>query len=63
MKALAYVSVVVAAVSIIIGIVLAVTGKQLPPVGLLAETFMDFTEVCLLFAIAFAVMGLLKIKS
>ena len=63
MKALAYISIIVAVVSIIIGVVLAATGKQLPGIGLLAETFMDFTEVCLLFAIAFGVVGLLKIKS
>ena len=63
MKALAYISIIVAVVSIIIGIVLAATGKQFPPkIGLLAETYMDFTKVCLLFAVAFSLVELAKAK-
>ena len=62
MKTLAYIAMIVGVVSIIIGIVLADTGKQLPPVDLQAKTFMDLTKVCLLFAVAFAVVELLKTK-
>ncbi len=62
MKTLAYIAIIVAVVSIVIGIVLAAAGKQLPPVDLQAKTFMDFTKVCLLFAVAFSVVELVKAK-
>jgi len=50
MKVLAYILVVVAVISFILGLVSRVTLKPFV-FGLVAHSFLDFTKTCLLFAI------------
>lgn len=63
MKMITYVAIVVAAISLIVGIISRITLKPVGPMGIEAEALLQFTNTCLLVAITFAVLQLLKVKS
>ena len=63
MKAIVYLSLIAAAVSLIVGIVSRLTLQPIGPMGIEAQAFLNFTNTCLLVAITFALLGLLKTKT
>jgi hypothetical protein len=63
MKSLAIIAIVAAIVSIVIGIISRFLVQPVPIAGgIEAQSFLDFTNTCLLFAIAFLVLGIAKQK-
>jgi len=64
MKALAYISIVAAIISLAAGIIsrIAFIPLNVAPGGLEARAFLLFTNTCLLFAIAFILLQLLNAK-
>jgi len=62
MKAIVKISIIVAAISLILGIVSRLTLQPIGPMGIQAQAFLQFTNTCLLVAITFAVLQLLKAK-
>ncbi len=63
MKGLAVIAIVVALVSIVIGIISRLMVQPIPVAsGINAQSFLDFTNTCLLFAIALLVLGMAKEK-
>lgn len=62
MKTIAYITVVVAVISLIAGIISrwTLTPIAFVPGGLEAQTLLTFTNTCLLFAITFILLGILK---
>jgi len=61
MKILGYASIIVAALGLLIGIILVLAGAQFL-FGLNSGSFLKFTEVSLLFGIAFLFLQLLQEK-
>jgi len=62
MKAIVKISIIVAAISLILGIISRVTLQPIGPMAIQAPAFLQFTNTCLLVAITFAVLQLLKAK-
>ncbi|OPX30445.1 MAG: hypothetical protein B1H08_01740 [Candidatus Omnitrophica bacterium 4484_171] len=64
MKVLGWMSLIVAGVSFILGVISKVTLKPFYflPGGLKADNFMDFTQICLLTAIAFILLAIANKK-
>ena len=62
MKAIVKISIIVAAISLIVGIVSRLTLTPVGPMMIQAQAFLQFTNTCLLVAITFAVLQLLKAK-
>ncbi len=64
MKRIAYISMVVAAISLIAGIISRVTLTPIAivPGGLEANVLLTFTNTCLLIAITFILLAMLKSK-
>jgi len=62
MKAIVNISIIVAAISLIVGIVSRITIIPVGPMRIQAQAFLQFTNTCLLVAITFAVLQLLKAK-
>ena len=62
MKAIVKISIIVAAISLILGIISRVTLQPIGPMAIHAQAFLQFTNTCLLVAITFAVLQLLKAK-
>ncbi len=62
MKTIAYVAIGVAAISLIVGIISRWTGTPIALVsgGLEAQALLTFTNTCLLVAITFILLGILK---
>lgn len=61
MKILGYASIIVAALSLLIGIILVLAGAQFF-FGLTSGSFLKFTEVSLLFGIAFLLLQVIQEK-
>ncbi len=65
MKAITYIAIAVAAISLIAGIISRLTMTPVPIVvrsGIEAHAFLAFTNTCLLIAITFILLQILKIK-
>ncbi len=64
MKVIAYIAIVVGAISLIAGIISRLTVAPVPIVrgGIEAHAFLAFTNTCLLIAITFILLQILKIK-
>jgi len=64
MKSIAYIAIVVAAISLVAGIISRVTFTPIAavPGGLEAEALLAFTNTCLLTAITFILLEILKGK-
>ena len=64
MKTIAYIAIVVSAVSLIVVIIskLTLTPIAIVPGGLEAQALLGFANTCLLIAITFILLGLLKSK-
>ncbi len=62
MKVIVKISIIVAAISLILGIISRVTLQPIGPMAIQAQAFLQFTNTCLLVAITFAVLQLLKAK-
>lgn len=64
MKTIAYIFIVVAAVSLIVGLVsrLTLTPVSIVPGGATARSFLEFTNTCLLIAVTFILLHIVKIK-
>ncbi len=64
MKTIAYIAIAVAAISLVVGIISrwTLTPIALVPGGLEAHTLLVFTNTCLLIAITFILLQILKIK-
>ena len=63
MKGLAVIAIVVALVSIVIGIISRLMVQPIPVAsGIDAQSLLDFSNTCLLFAIALLVLGMAKEK-
>ncbi len=63
MKGLAIIAIAAAVVSIVIGIISRLMIQPIPVAGgIEAQSFLDFTNTCLLFAIALLVLGMAKEK-
>ena len=63
MKALSYTALIVAAISLIIGIASRIMVQPIGPMVIEAQAFLQFTNTCLLAAIAFAVLQLFQSKT
>jgi hypothetical protein len=62
MKAIAYIAIIVGAISLVVGIISRITLTPVGP-GIEAQAFLQFTNTCLLAAIALGILELLKSKS
>lgn len=62
MKTIAYVALVVGAISLIIGMISRVTLTPVGPAGIEAEAFLKFTNTCILTAITFILLQMAKGK-
>jgi hypothetical protein len=62
MKAIINIALVVAGISLVVGIVSRITLTPVGP-GIEAQAFLQFTNTCLLAAIALGILELLKSKS
>lgn len=64
MKAIAYIAIVIAAISLIVGIISRLTLAPVAMVrgGLEAQALLAFTNTCLLIAITFILLEILKSK-
>ena len=63
MKAIINIALGVAVISLIVGIISRVTLTPLGPMAIEAQAILQFTNTCLLLAIALAVVQLLKAKT
>ena len=63
MKAIVNISLVIAAISLVVGIISRITLIPVGPMGIRAHALLEFTNTCLLVAIAFAVLQLVKAKT
>lgn len=63
MKAIANIFLIIAGISLVIGIISRVTLKPLGPGGIEAQAFLQFANTCLLAVIAFSTLHLFKEKS
>jgi len=63
MKGVIHTSIIVAAISLIVGIISRATGQAVGPMALESHAFLNFTNTCLLVAITFALLQLVKGKS
>ncbi len=64
MKAIAYIAIAVAAISLVAGIISRYTVTPLPIVqgGIEAHAFLAFTNTCLLIAVTFILLHIVKTK-
>lgn len=64
MKAIAYIAIAVAAISLVAGIISRYTVTPIPimQVGIEAHAFLAFTNTCLLIAVTFILLHMLKTK-
>ena len=62
MRAIVYIAIIVGAISLVLGIISRITLQPVGP-GIEAQAFLQFTNTCLLVAITFAVLRLLKAKT
>lgn len=63
MKAIVNISLIIAAISLVVGIISRITLQPVGPMQIEAQAFLQFTNICLLVAICFAVLQLLKAKT
>lgn len=62
MKNIAYIALVIAAISLIVGIISRLTLTPVGPAGIEAQAFLAFTNSCLLIAITLVLLEMLKGK-
>ena len=60
MKTIVNISLIIAAISLIVGIISRVAGQAVGPMALQPHVFLQFTNTCLLAAIALTVLRLAK---
>ncbi len=63
MKTIVNISLIIAAISLIVGIISRITIAPVGPMQIEAQAFLEFTNTCLLVALTFAVLQLLKSKA
>ncbi len=63
MKAIAYIAIIVGAISLVVGIISRITLTPVGPGAVEAQAFLRFTNTCLLAAIALGILELVKSKS
>ena len=56
MKAIVNIAIVVAVISLVVGLISRLTLTPVGPMGIEAEAFLQFTNTCLLLAIALALL-------
>jgi len=62
MKVIAYIAIIIAAISLVVGIVSRLTLQPIGPMRIQAQAFLQFANTSLLVAITFAILQLLKAK-
>ena len=62
MKVIVKISIIIAAISLVVGLISRLTLQPVGPMGIEAQAFLRFANTCLLVAITFAVLQLLKAK-